>query len=357
MSNLFVKLIRRAEGIAPLGHGPRFSAARDGTIERHPKENVFTECFAATLQEDPKLAKEFLIHLCGKKLDQVQISRASIKTETQQRRDGAYLDMVFTLNGQKLVGVENKLFAPEGKGQLRKYLRLGWLDRLAFISVGDTRIARHVLASPHYLRPRNRPHFRWADFYRLVEQSTHRPSATVFNKALLQLFQHLGFEPPIGPLGDLQHPNPIVRRKNREKFAKRWEATKDSLRRLGWTKFSRGQIAMIGVEQGRSKRLEWASLDPIYHHGSLRLRLTFRKRGYIPGAAELLQSPRFKYRTHVELVQPNIPSRRREPVLDIFIPLRKLFRERDDPEWVSQRLADFAFAVFDLVERARLRST
>jgi PD-(D/E)XK nuclease superfamily len=128
----------------------RFSAARGGTFERHPKENIFTECFAATLQEDPQLAKEFLIQLCGKKLDQVQISRASIKVETQQRRDGAYLDMVFRLNGRKLVGVENKLFAPQGKAQLRKYLRLG-LDRLAFINVRDAKIARNILGSPHSL--------------------------------------------------------------------------------------------------------------------------------------------------------------------------------------------------------------
>lgn len=54
------------------------------------------------------------------------------------------MDMVFGLNLEKFIGVENKLGAAEGKGQLLKYLTLP-LNRVAFITPDHLSISDEVL--------------------------------------------------------------------------------------------------------------------------------------------------------------------------------------------------------------------
>jgi hypothetical protein len=43
------------------------------------KEDVFTECLAAALREDPQLAHGFLVTLCGERLDNLDILTANTK--------------------------------------------------------------------------------------------------------------------------------------------------------------------------------------------------------------------------------------------------------------------------------------
>lgn len=101
------------------------------------KEDVFTECLAAALREDPHLARRFALKLCGDQRDDVDVRGATIDVATQSTFPartgvpGCCIDMVFTPGGTTKIGVENKLFAGEGRDQqgtrdqLRNYLRLG----------------------------------------------------------------------------------------------------------------------------------------------------------------------------------------------------------------------------------------
>ena len=42
------------------------------------KEDVFTECLAAALRDDPSLARRFVLRLCGDNLDGVDVRTARV---------------------------------------------------------------------------------------------------------------------------------------------------------------------------------------------------------------------------------------------------------------------------------------
>ena len=113
MSDFFIKLLKLTE--------------RD--------EDTFTECLATTLAEDPDLRSRFGATLCGDEVDGILVRDARIEVMTQKNFPGSCVDMVFRLNDEKEIGVENKLWAPEGEnqdgeGQLWRYCQLGF-SRLA----------------------------------------------------------------------------------------------------------------------------------------------------------------------------------------------------------------------------------
>ena len=71
----------------------------------------------------------FALNFCqciAKSIQKIVISRddGSIQVEFDGGRSRP--DMVIELSGGAMLGIENKLWADEGDGQLGKYLRLGW---------------------------------------------------------------------------------------------------------------------------------------------------------------------------------------------------------------------------------------
>ena len=163
------------------------------------KEDVFTECVTAAPREDPGLARRFVLRLCGDKIDGVDVCAATVDVGTQlsfpasPNIPACCIDMILTLNGTMRIGVENKLFADEGRGpegvrdQLRNYLKLQ-LNRVAYIRAQETEVAADVLNNPKYLTQADRQHFLWSDFYVDVEGSVQ--SGLPLTRALLDLFLH-----------------------------------------------------------------------------------------------------------------------------------------------------------------------
>ncbi len=246
MSRLFVNIIKRVT----------------------EKEDAFTECLAETLRGDPVLARDFLLQVCGEDVEAVSVARAEIQIETQKEFPGACLDMLFWLDGKSTVGFENKLWSPESEGQLSKYLRLG-LNRMAFITDYYAPVEDEVLQDPHYRAPQNgRHHFVWSDFYSVVETSAKKNAAPFLNRALLELFKHLGFEPPHPQIGDLLHPDPGIQKIKSRKLCEALGAhsarSPETRLEKHWTELCRGTLCSerhreesgVGLDRSNMGRTE-----------------------------------------------------------------------------------------------------
>ncbi|HLD35241.1 MAG TPA: PD-(D/E)XK nuclease family protein [Planctomycetota bacterium] len=316
------------------------------------KEDFLTECLAATLEKDKVFAGNFLTYLYNEKVSKDGI----IDIKTQVPFKNSRIDMVIDLKNNKSIGIENKLWSPEGqgykgKGQLNTYLSLPAISHLAFITGYPTDVPDAVDKNKKYLKPKNgRRHFIWSDFYEILNKSLSNRTATEFNRALHDIFKHFGFEPAIPEIGNLQDPNEKIAKRNRENFAKLWELTRQGLRKRGWKWFKPGSIAELIVAGGRAKRLEWAWLDPTWRTGSLRVRLHCHKKIDLPIIKNELESPRFKFSQeiiprYVKCIQEG----KKALTLEVMIPMKKLFAYAHNTDSMSKQLADFVCAVFDKV--------
>ena len=253
------------------------------------------------------------------------------------------VDMVFTLGRGRRIGVENKLFAEEGKDQLRNYLRLD-LTRVAYITARDTRVENDVRNCDRYLKPA-RGHFLWADFHPQVESCATRALAPLLTKALLELFQHFGFEPPKPEIGDLLDPDESVRRANRENFVKLWETTRLGLSRLGWKQIDPGSIAELYVDDGPPGLVKRVWLDPTWGRGLLRVRVTPHE-GKLTEVEERLLAAELPHREDLEIYRGRGAGRVRDPeYADVTISLRKLMGGTADTSIMKDQLAEFVLAV------------
>lgn len=318
-------------------------------------EDTFTECLAAALAEDLDLKSRFVAALCGDEIDGILVRGARIEVMTQKNFPGCCVDMVFRLNGEKEIGVENKLWAPEGENQegerqLWRYCQLG-LTRLAFITGYHTSVDERVLKHPGYVRPRNnRAHFLWADFHPLIEDAARKEGGALLARALLAAFSYLGFTPPHPEIGDLRDPDPDRQRHNRENFAKLWEPTRRGLRERSWKDLTPGSIAELYVKRGIARRVDWAWIDPTWGSGMLRVRLTL-KDGVAEGeVADLLNSQPLPHGMDTRVSKVDVRARK-EPgtVIEVASPLRRLLGDAPEAESMARRLAEFVLAVFDRV--------
>lgn len=313
------------------------------------EEDFFTECLAATLREDLSLARASLETICGPEVEGVRIADSRIDIDTQVQFRGSCIDMVFNLDNNISVGVENKLWSPEGPGQLSRYLKLP-LDALAFVTGYYATVSPTVLENPRYLKPaKRRDHFMWQDFYEDLRIHAERGPRPCLTDSLLGLFEHLGFAPPHPEIDDL-HPDEDVDGQDKRNFAKLWEPTRQGLRERGWKTIRPSYIAELYVEQGSSKRLEWAYLDPIWQRGSLRIGLTFQEDVDLSEMASLLEESKEILHPDMEVV---IAKRHRKEglidVVDVLVPMTKLFEGLTHAESIAQRLSDYTLAVFDIV--------
>lgn len=316
-------------------------------------EDTFTECLAATLAEDPELRARFVAALCGDEVDGIRVRDARIEVMPQKTFRDSRVDMVFLLNGEKQIGVENKLWAPEGEneageGQLCKYCRLG-LSRLAFITGYHTSVDDKVLDHPCYVPPRNgRAHFLWADFHPLVEDAARRAGSSLLARALLAVFSYLGFTPPHPEVGDLRDPDPERQRRNRENFAKLWEPTRQGLGKRGWKELMPGSVAELYVRGGTARRVDWAWIDPTWGSGLLRVRLTL-KDGVAGGeVVDALDSQALPHGTDARVAKVDVRGRN-EPgtVVEVACPLRQVLGDAREAESMARRLSEFVLAAFD----------
>lgn len=313
------------------------------------KENFLTECFVATLKEDITFTRDFLIYICGDNVDGVNISNSSIKIETQVSFPKLHscIDMVFYVGENLSIGIENKLDSPESKGQLIKYLSLP-LSRIAFLTAYDTAIENSVDEHPNYLKPKNgRKHFIWSDFYEIVDVSSKRVSATVLNKALLNMFSDLGFDPPKPEIGDLHNINPEIADKNRRNFAKLWSKTRNELEKKN-CKLEAASIVELYVKCVSNNVLETIWLVPI--KGNLKVRLNLKDNINLTTIIDKLNSSSFPFYKMIQVYQQNVRRTKRiDTVIDITISLKKLLSDIYDTDSMSNRLAEYVLTIFNEV--------
>jgi hypothetical protein len=317
------------------------------------KENVFTECLAAALRHDSELARDFLVVLCGPELDGVDVRAATVEVDPQKAflrtadHPACCVDLVFTLNRVVTVGVENKLWAVEGKTQLSDYLKLG-LNRIAYVTARDRAVEPDVRANPQYLKP-TRGHFLWSDFDEVVERRGRHTAGPLLTKALLEAFRHFGFEPPTPEIGNLLDADEDIRTRTRKNFAKLWETTRTELQKIGWNHLTPGSIAELYVQDGPSDRIKRVWLDPTWGRGLLRVRLTPHA-GKVGEVEEALRFAQLPHGRDVHVHQGQEPRRRRDAgYVEATISLRTLLGGALETEAMKKSLAEFVTAVFRAV--------
>jgi len=310
------------------------------------KENTFTECLAEALRSDPALCKRFLGELAAaERGDRRPAGIRAVGTQVPFP-PGSCVDMVIRTAGMS-IGVEHKLWSPEGRGQLAKYLQLP-LDRIAFVTAYEAPGLDDVKDHPAYLRPRSgRLHFMWHDFQPGVEESASASSGTL-TRALLALFRHLGFESPPDTIPDLWALDAQAQRGNRLQFARLWEKAEAGLRARGWRRLRRARLAGLTYRADESASVERVWLDPTTIRGSLRIRLSPRRGLSADQIASRVERASVSFREHLVITQEGASrASGRAVVVDVLVSLPTLLGDLTGAEPIAQRLGDYTLAIID----------
>jgi PD-(D/E)XK nuclease superfamily len=359
MTDLFIRLLKLSS------HEDHFALIEPS------KENFLTECLAATLNADKQFMEQFVRQLCGSQLSGCDFENAIVRTQQHYQAPAGSnkrccVDMVFTLADGTSIGVENKFRSPQGEQQLRRYLHLGFKG-LAFITDYDTRlpadIRSHISSNCElckaqaereqptvYLRPRDREHFRWSDFWSILHAASQAATASTLDHALLTFFEHFGFDPPPTTVPDIWG-DTDAHKKNGEAFAKYWETTKEGLRQRRWSRIGRAERAGLDVKNGHSRAIKRAWLDPLHSKGSLRLRLVLKEQFSASQWIDLIKPLSFPFREHADLHAVHIPKETL-PVVDICVPFKKIFADTVDAKSYPRILAQYVLSIFDAIESA-----
>jgi hypothetical protein len=246
--------------------------------------------------------------------------------------------------------VEHKLYSPEGKGQLAKYLALDAFDAVAFVTAYASDISPEVLEDPRYARPSGpQPHFLWSDFYDLLENG----AGSALTSPLRSLFDHLNFQPPTAAVGDLNTMDEEVRQRERANFMKLYAPLAAALRDRGWKHEISTPPRMDRVGPSGSA-FTLLAVEPIDAGRTIRLRLytgdeELRDRSLSELARLRAAYPAIRIGPHTSSGAK--PARRH--VADIRIPLTDLSDARDAPALMAD-LQRFVERCLDAVQEARL---
>jgi len=202
------------------------------------REDHLTEFFAAALEISPAARSDYFDTALKEFAKAKGWSRCEIsQIETQPRAfSGATCrpDMLLTLSNGKSIACEHKLDAIETAGpecddrpQLERYLDQS-VDGVLFVRSAWKPPSKLVLAHPKYIRPANREHFLWRDFFHLFRHE--EPFLTWLREG----FQNLGFTPPHPSIGELEGPDDGAVKTNKQNFAKLWNRTLSLTRERGW---------------------------------------------------------------------------------------------------------------------------
>jgi hypothetical protein len=317
------------------------------------RENFMTECVAATLSADRQLMITFLRRLApGIAIPEGY--QPWMETQYSFSNPRCCIDMLFTVAPGVRIGVENKLNSPEGERQLWKYLKASDFN-VAFITAKNAPIDPEVLEHERYLRPSPRAHFRWTDFWDILETSVKSSTATVFNSNLLALFEHYGFTPLPRNIPNIWATDDKERLTNEAEFAKLWQATKIGLEERGWIDYSPGARIELYVSGKTSPLIKRIWLNPGAKQGAFRIRFVFhgdiRPTKYFDAVTSLAIPPR----TDVNIEHGDSRNEAGE-VVDVVIPIRKLIPDSLSGEEASAAIATYVLAVIDAVEQITVGS-
>lgn len=200
------------------------------------REDHLTEFFAAALAHVPPFRESYTERLISAFARRLGWPPPVIeRVETQAEFPGCLPDMLLHLRGGRVVACEHKLEALEtlgaddDRGQLERYLDLP-VDGVAYVRRAWMAPSAKVLSHPKYIRPPEREHFLWSDFFPLLGPGQH-----LLVDWLREGFELLGYTPPNPNVGELTLRPSAETRRSMEDFAKLWGRVKTSAVRLGWT--------------------------------------------------------------------------------------------------------------------------
>lgn len=221
-----------------------------GSIEDH-----LTEFIAAALTLNHSFRRGFAeILLTNCPLAPIN----SVETQAHYPH-GCRPDMRLTLVDGRIILCENKIEAVEtlGKdramGQLERYLNLP-VDGVAYIRGSWKPPTLKVIDHPKYIKPANREHFLWRDFYTLFQSD-------IFLEWLRQGFEGMGYTPPLSLIGDLRDSDRNKKLANQREFAKLWLLTRSNLKQMGWHTQTGSRIELY-LDRNASKWSQQIFISP-----------------------------------------------------------------------------------------------
>lgn len=153
-------------------------------------ENLFTEQLAFFLSADLPAAAAYARLFLGH-------DAAVTGVTTQEWLADGTPDLRFDLADASYFYVEHKFESPLGERQLQRYLQNG---KVALVSRSNQTVPEVVLASPDYLRPRDRHYFDWADVYTALSATPPAPAGFGgLRSHFLGYMRELGLSPLTNP--------------------------------------------------------------------------------------------------------------------------------------------------------------
>lgn len=232
-------------------------------------EDHLTEFFAAALEVSETFRKayyNFVVALHAYNNGWGALEIKSVQTQVEFKETTCCPDMILHLSNGKRIACEHKLDAFETLGperdprrQLERYLDLP-IDGLVYVRSSWKPPDADILANPRYIRPTEREHFLWRDFYPLFK-CDH-----ILTEWLREGFEMLGFTPPHPSVGEMSGPDETTNRLNRQNFAKLWGRTRSFAHTIGWkvgtgaivelylTENSKSMASSIFVSPAKSER-------------------------------------------------------------------------------------------------------
>jgi hypothetical protein len=118
-------------------------------------------------------------------------------------------------------------------GQLERYLDIPDIDGVLYFRRSLKDPSAKVLKHPKYVRQTTSTHFLWENLYEALKQCE---TDSILVSWLREGFEELGLLPPPDGLGDLYHPNPEDRVRQRRALERYLSPVRELLNKLGWPK-------------------------------------------------------------------------------------------------------------------------
>jgi hypothetical protein len=320
------------------------------------QENFFSDCLAATMNVDQALARAVVSAIFGATVGGVRVSTAHVQVRTRESCPGrARPDMLIDLSGRVTVGLENKLLAKEGPGQLRKYLRLDdrLVYRLAYVAGYEADIAAADRTHPKYVGPRDgrRHHFVWWDLFEVIRSAGTRAAQNApLRRALVALFQDHGYEPVHNVVGDLNDDDVERKAENRRRFVGWWKETERRTVEAGWGDWYRKADPWFSRYVGRVRKV---NLNPVTYRGLLLTRLYVSSGAEARAIARALDGAQGRSVPHARALVIRVldsKSNRGDFPWSVAVGLstQRLIGTRSTDRAISTALADYVLAVLSV---------
>lgn len=310
------------------------------------REDHLTEFFAAALDISKPFREAYAnyiltVHSQSNTSDTPEI--VNIKTQASFPGTTCCPDMILTLSNGKTIACEHKLEANETMGpeqdqrtQLKRYLDLP-IDGLLYVRTSYKPPVPEVVNHPKYIRPHDRAHFLWRDFYPLLSSSCEKH---ILIDWLRVGFERLGFTPPHPSIGDMSGPDDALNKENRKNFAKLWQRTRSAAHTLGW-KVSAGSIVELYLAGNSASLASEIFISPAKFERVL-FRITPHDDKH-PVLRDRLQQVTERMSPKTELVQHAISRKKgKVRVIDITTSLREILgAEPLSAEEIETKLFNF----------------